>query len=670
MVRDDPSPSAKPSIPLDQGFFAYHGLWAPGVRAFRRLTFRGKAILISVMFLVPIVALSLQYARQSSHFLRSNENAQVGVAYATEVLSVLKLLQQQRSAVLLQGGGDSHGSDVRAVADAIGVQFKRLTQLDAQYGERLRTKDALDVFRANVDKAAAQQGSANLLAIHKRQSQAIDAALALLDAALDGSGLTLDADPDTNRLMQTGLAYLPRLIEAALAAGDLGLAAARGADPRMSAKLLSPFRAVGVYLDAQTRLGLDKLVAAHPELAQRVAYAGTQEAMAKVDDLVSGLGEEGWQAEVAALVSSRQAVVDRAGALQAAIVAELQARQQARIDRIWFERMLLSALLAVAMALASYMFLSFSRVMQGGLNEVRRHLRAMSGGDLTTSPNPWGKDEAAHLMIELRFMQDSLRDIVSQVRVSSEGIASASLQIASGASELSTRTEQTAVSLQRSAAALEQLGTTVRQAAQDAGQATGIGKESADAAVRGGDVIGRVSTTMHEIRHSSSKIGEIIGVIDGIAFQTNILALNAAVEAARAGEAGRGFAVVAAEVRSLAQRSAVAAREIKSLVGGSIDKVNSGVSVVHDAGTAMQAIVSAAQRVNGLLDGIAVGTREQARGVTEIGSAVSEVDGVTQQNAALVEETVASAAALEEQARLLVQRVHHFRIPEPSANGA
>ena len=668
MVRHDSSAVEKLPAPHVDGFFAHHGLWAPGVRVFRQLTFRSKAILISVVFLVPIVALSLQYARQSTELLRTNENAKIGVAYASEVLPLLKLLQQQRSALLEQSGSESSGAEVKATADAIGVQFKRVTEFDAQHGERLHTKDALDVLRANMEKAATQQGSKNLLAVHKRQSQSIDAALAVLDAALDGSGLTLDPDPDTSRLMQTGLAQLPRLTEATLAAGDLGLAAAKGANPQMSAKLMSPLRAVGVYLDGQTRIELDKLVAARPELAQRIAYAATQEAMAKVDELVTGLGEEGRQAEPAALVSSRLAVVDRASALQAAIVAELRVRQQARIDRIWLERGLLLAILTVAMLLASYMFLSFSRVMQGGLNKVRRHLHAMTGGDLTTSPNPWGKDEAARLMLDLQTMQDSLRDIVSQVRASSEGIVSASVQIASGASELSTRTEQTASSLQRSASSLEQIGTTVRQTADEAGQATGIGKESADAAVRGGDVMGRVNSTMHDIRDSSSKIGEIIGVIDGIAFQTNILALNAAVEAARAGEAGRGFAVVAAEVRSLAQRSASAAREIKSLVGGSIDKVNTGVRVVQDASIAMHAIVSAAQRVNALLDGIAVGTREQARGVTEVGSAVSEVDSVTQQNSALVEETAAAAAALEEQAQMLVERVAHFRLPWPSVS--
>ena len=670
MLQDDPSEASQTRVPRVQGFFAHHGVWAPGVRVFRQLTFRSKAILISIVFLIPIVALSIQYGRQSTELLRSNENAKVGITYASEVLPLLKLLQQQRSAILQQGGAESGGAQVKAMADAIGLQFKRVVELDQQHGELLRTKEALEVLRANMEKAAAQQGSKNLLAMHKRQSQSIEAALALLDAALDGSGLTLDSDPDTNRLMQTGLAQLPRLTEASLAVDDLGLAVVRGANPQMGAKMMSPLRAIGVYLDGQTRVGLDKLVAAHPELAQRIAYASTQEAMARVDELVGGLGEEGWKAEPAALVSAREAVADRANSLQAAIVAELRLRQQARSDRIWLERGLLLSLLTAAMLLASYLFISFSRVMQGGLNEVRRHLRAMTGGDLTTSPNPWGKDEAARLMLDLRAMQDSLRDIVSQVRVSSEGIVSASLQIASGASELSSRTEQTASSLQRSAASLEQIGTTVRQTADDAGQATGIGKESADAAVRGGEVIGRVNSTMHDIRNSSSKIGEIIGVIDGIAFQTNILALNAAVEAARAGEAGRGFAVVAAEVRSLAQRSASAAREIKSLVGGSLDKVNNGVSVVQDASTAMNAIVSAAKRVNDLLDGIAIGTREQARGVTEIGTAVNEVDLVTQQNSALVEETAAAAAALEDQARMLVERVSRFRLPEASTDGA
>ena len=646
------------------GFFAYHGFWAPGVRLFRRLTFRSKAVLISITFLIPIFTQTLVYLEQSGNLLRSKERAQIGIAYASEVLPLVRLLEQQRHVSLRHLGAETGNDELKALADAIAGQVRRLADVDSRYGEMLHTKESLGVLSANMDKAAAQQGSSSLLAVHKRQSQSIEAALAVLDAALDGSGLALDPDPDSHQLIQTGFIELPRLTEATLAMGDLGLAAVRGANPQMSGKLMAPQRAVGLYLDVQIRQSLDKVVADHPELTQSIAYAATQDSMSKMDELVSGAGEEGWKGEPSTLASAHRAMVERSTELQANIVTEIRRLQQARIDRIALERGLLLSLLTVTMLLAVYMFVSFARVMQGGLNEVRRHLRAMSDGNLTTSPNPWGKDEAARLMIDLRTMQDSMRDIVQQMRASSEDIVHASQQIASGATELSSRTEETAASLQRSATSLEQIGETVRQTAVDAGRATGIGRESADAATRGGAVIERVNLTMQDIRSSSSKIGEIIGVIDSIAFQTNILALNAAVEAARAGDSGRGFAVVASEVRSLAQRSAAAAREIKTLVGTSIEKVNSGVGVVQDAGTAMNDILEAAQRVNSLLDGIAVGTRDQAQGVTKIGTAVNQVDTVTQRNKDLVAETASAAAVLEDQARVLAERVSRFTLPD------
>ena len=644
------------------GFFAHHGVLAPGVRLFRRLTFRSKAVLISVAFLIPIMVQGAVYIKNSGVALRFTERAQIGIAYAAEVLPMLGLLQQQRHALLESAGTDTGSIASQVLADAIGAQYKRLAAVDSRSGESLRTSEALAVLRANMDKAA-QNTTNSALVIHKRQSQSVEAALALLGAALDGSGLALDPELDTNQLIQTGLAQLPRLVEATLATADLALAVTRGANPQMGARMMGPHHAMGQYLDGQVRQALDKVIVVHPQLAGRLAYAGTQESMGKVNDLVTGVGEDGWQADTAALAAARQATIEHASALQASIVTQLQQLEKARSDHVRLERGLLLALLTVTLLLAIYMFISFSRVIEGGLDEVRRHLRAMTDGDLTTSPQPWGSDEAARLMVDLREMQDSMRNIVQQVRASSEGIVSTSQQIASGAAELSSRTEQTAASLQLSAASLEQIGATVRQTADDATEATNIGQKSADAAKRGGDVIDRVNSTMLDIRASSSKIGEIIGVIDGIAFQTNILALNAAVEAARAGEAGRGFAVVAAEVRTLAQRSAAAAREIKTLVGISIDKVNNGVVVVKDASTAMGAIVSAANSVNVLLDGIAVGTREQALGVTSIGTAVNDVDAVTQRNSTLVSETAAAAAGLKQQAAVLTERVSRFRLP-------
>ena len=322
--------------------------------------------------------------------------------------------------------------------------------------------------------------------------------------------------------------------------------------------------------------------------------------------------------------------------------------------------------LALALLIAGYLFLSFYRVMDGGLKETRRHLRAMTDGDLTTSPAPWGNDEAAQLMFELRAMQHSLRKIVTSVRGSSELIVHASSEIASASTDLSGRTEQTAANLEQSASSLEEITSTVKHTADNVRQAAALAADNSQAAVRGGAVIAEVVSTMDEINSSSKKIGNIIGVIDGIAFQTNILALNAAVEAARAGEQGRGFAVVATEVRSLAQRSAQAAKEIKSLISASVEKVQSGSKVVKDAGGTMQELVANARRMNDLLAEISTAASEQSSGVSQVGSAVNELDRMTQQNAALVEETAAAASALKDQAIGLANEVDRFKLPAVS----
>ena len=316
-----------------------------------------------------------------------------------------------------------------------------------------------------------------------------------------------------------------------------------------------------------------------------------------------------------------------------------------------------------SLLLAGYLFLSFYRVMDGGLKETSRHLRAMTEGDLTTSPRPWGNDEAAQLMLELRSMQDSLRGMVARVRASSEQIVHSSSEIASGALDLSARTEQAAANLEQSAASMEEIAATVTNSAKHTDEASKVARQSAEAAANGGRVMSEVVTTMEGIRESSAKISDIIGVIDNIAFQTNILALNAAVEAARAGEQGRGFAVVASEVRGLAQRSAAAAREIKTLIGHSVGQVEAGTGVVRKAGASIEDTVDSSRRVDALLGSVATGAREQSQGIAQIGAAVQELDRMTQQNAALVEETAAAAAAMKEQALVLAGEVARFRMP-------
>jgi len=322
---------------------------------------------------------------------------------------------------------------------------------------------------------------------------------------------------------------------------------------------------------------------------------------------------------------------------------------------------------ALAMLASGYLFLSFYRVMDGGLRESRRHLRAMSDGDLTTAPRAWGKDESAQLMLELSRMQASLRSMVHNVRRSSDGIAQASEDVAGGAADLSERTRHAAAALEQSTRSMKHIAAKVSSSVTHIEEASRVARHNAGIADDGGRVMREMVDTMQGISAASSRIGEIIGTIDGIAFQTNILALNAAVEAARAGEQGRGFAVVANEVRMLARRSAEAAKEIKALISGSVQQVQAGTVVVRKAGAAMHEIVAASQRVSELLGQVTTGAREQSRGIGQVDQAVTELDQVTQDNASLVERTAYAASDMRELARQLSDEVARYRMPADAA---
>lgn len=288
--------------------------------------------------------------------------------------------------------------------------------------------------------------------------------------------------------------------------------------------------------------------------------------------------------------------------------------------------------------------------------------KTVASGVLTSQVVVEGKDETSELMEALKDMEDSLVRTVSEVRSGTETITVASHEIASGNADLSARTESQASSLEETASSMEELTSTVKQNADNARQANQLAFSASSVAVKGGQVVGEVVATMGSIKESSSKIVDIIGVIDGIAFQTNILALNAAVEAARAGEQGRGFAVVAAEVRSLAQRSAGAAKEIKALIGDSVEKVDRGNKLVDEAGQTMNLIVTSVKQVADIMGEITAATQEQSHGIEEINQAITQMDEMTQQNAALVEQAAAAAESLQEQAERLSQAVSIFKL--------
>jgi methyl-accepting chemotaxis protein len=296
--------------------------------------------------------------------------------------------------------------------------------------------------------------------------------------------------------------------------------------------------------------------------------------------------------------------------------------------------------------------------------------QAVAAGDLSVQVDASGRNEMAQLLSALSDMQNGLARVVQEVRQNADSVATASGQISQGNSDLSSRTEEQASALQQTAASMKQLAVTVRQNAENAQQGNELAMSASGVAARGGEVVGQVVETMKGINDSSRKIADIISVIDGIAFQTNILALNAAVEAARAGEQGRGFAVVASEVRSLAQRSADAAKEIKGLISTSVERVEQGSALVDQAGSTMDEVVQSIRRVTDLMGEITAASREQSQGVAQVGDAVSQMDQATQQNAALVEQSAAAADSLKVQAQQLVGAVAVFKLAAQEASNS
>jgi methyl-accepting chemotaxis protein len=352
-------------------------------------------------------------------------------------------------------------------------------------------------------------------------------------------------------------------------------------------------------------------------------------------------------------------------------VKELLAQQRKAIDataagiNAAHERStrLMSILGALLLAFGAWAAWVISRSITVPLNSALGIANTVAEGDLTTRfDEQTARDEIGDLMKALRGMNDALRRVVSQVQSGTTAIAAASSEIASGNLDLSSRTEQQASSLEETASSMEELTSTVRQNADNATQANQLAQAASDVAARGGEIVGQVVDTMGSIDASSRKIVDIIGTIDGIAFQTNILALNAAVEAARAGEQGRGFAVVASEVRNLAQRSAAAAKEIKQLIDSSVAQVNAGTSLVQQAGTTMNEVVASVRRVTDIMGEITSASQEQSTGIDEVNLAIGQMDQVTQQNAALVEQAAAAAASMQEQAAQLAQVAASFRL--------
>lgn len=353
--------------------------------------------------------------------------------------------------------------------------------------------------------------------------------------------------------------------------------------------------------------------------------------------------------------------IDQLGKIQTEMAKKRYEQAQNRYNTIL---KIFIVAITIGMVLAIWIGFALIRAIVRPLNHAVTVAHAVAAGDLTSEIKYIAQDEVGRLMQALKDMNDNLVRLVGDVRAGADSIFTASKEIALGDSDLSQRTEEQASSLQATASSLEELTVTVKQNAENASQANHLGMGARDVAMKGGEVVSKVVTTMGSIDESSKKIVDIIGVIEGIAFQTNILALNAAVEAARAGEQGRGFAVVAGEVRTLAQRSAAAAKEIKELIGDSVDKVESGTKLVDEAGKTMEEIVESVKCVTDIMAEISSASSEQSAGIDQVNKAINRMDDVTQQNAALVEEVAAAARSMEDEAKKLTEAVSAFKMSD------
>jgi methyl-accepting chemotaxis protein len=536
-------------------------------------------------------------------------------------------------------------------------------------GQLQTTRDPLKLAAARTRlrqawAATAAQGAEGDAQGRTAYGAVTEAVQSLLQGLTDESGLVLDPDADSFYTVNGLFMVLPRLLE------DLGQAWGWASYGVAKGGLDSPeqYRKVAVW-NARAGVGLDDLKASFekaqqvsPSLAPALDLKGLERVRkfqqnADPTELIKAAAtpEEVFKDGHAALQAT-MAVCDRAlPALDALLTARLTALERSRNIK--------AGLALACLFLASYLFVCFRLVLEDGFAEVSRHMRALADGDLTQMPLPHGCDETADLLHGLANTQQALVEIVGEVRGATNGIAIASEQIARGSSELSGRAEQTAAQLQAAASSVEQIHIHVAGNARQTEEASQLARRNAERAGEGGTLVDDVVRTMSRMQEASRRIGDINSTIDAIAFQTNILALNAAVEAARAGEQGRGFAVVASEVRSLAQRSATAAREIKGLISSNTELTGQGAAAVQRAGGTMGELVAQAEQIRTLLDAVSQASIAQTSGVDDVAHSVQGLDGMTQQNTALAEETAAASEALRNQAQALIDCVVRFKLP-------
>ena len=636
-------------------------------RFISNLRFAHKFALIGALALlllaVPAGLLFVELAAK----LQVNQQERAGVQPIGNLLKLVQRTQQHRgqSAGFLAG---QPGAARQAKAAEVDTAWTGVNTALAAMGDaalQARAASQLNTWQSLVKDVADKgvKGPQSFV----RHTALVAEQLALLQAVATASGIARHNELSGFYLQHTVVSLVPRLSE------TMGQLRARANAVLVSGELNTESRVRLDMLVAQARQQRAELEAVLPALRQANAgqantlQAAFAAATGPAQDVLTLAEEQIVKPETphmapAAFWAAMTQAIDQQFVLTDVLFAALDTDLAQTARALHVEMLSVAAAVLVLALLGGWILFSVTRSVHTSLGRAVALAQAVAGGDLTTALPPHTRDELGHLLQALAAMQSGLAQVVGSVRSNADNVATASAQIAQGNLDLSGRTEEQASALQQTAATMEQLASTVRNNADNAQQANELALGASSVAVKGGQMVGEVVATMKGINDSSRQIAEIISVIDGIAFQTNILALNAAVEAARAGEQGRGFAVVASEVRSLAQRSAEAARQIKDLITTSVQRVEQGTTLVDQAGQTMADIVNAIDRVKGIVAEISTASVEQSNGVAQVGQAVTQMDQATQRNAALVEESAAAAESLKDQAHTLVAAVSAFKL--------